>query len=110
MRRTWLPIVALASLVALAAPVRAAEPKTKKQRENAKIAAVARAKQEFVLRVDPCVPADRCDREALGFIEASEKKFVDACRECTTDERCEAERKLIRAGKAKRTVNPCAQP
>ena len=102
-------VVLVTALLATASPAgRSSDAKSKKAKDAA-VATVVRAKQEFVLRVDACIPAEQCNRELEGFINAAEQKFMEACRACATEDRCEAERTNVRSGKAKRRTNPCLQ-
>jgi len=72
------------------------------------IAAVARYKQVFIMRVDACEPPQRCSREAVSLVERAETEFLEACKACAPADRCEADRAQIREGKGKPAYNPCS--
>lgn len=75
--------------------------------DPAQLAQVFRAKGNFMFAVEACERPDRCDKQLRA---ESEEQFVKACLECAPQERCEAERQVIRDGDGKRSYNPCSAP
>lgn len=65
-----------------------------------------RSKGNFMFSVEACARPESCDRD---FLAEAEQRFMAACQACTTVERCEAERDLVKAGTAKKSVNPCSE-
>jgi len=82
-----------------------------KERETPAVSPHARAiarqtKSVFIYAQESCArDADRCDKELLADAES---RFLDSCGACNTTQRCEAERDVVRAGKARASQDPCA--
>jgi hypothetical protein len=59
-------------------------------------------------RPDACDPqAKNSDKDATRLLIQSEDRFMSICQLCATQEQCEAERVIMRAGKRSRGVAPC---
>jgi antirestriction protein ArdC len=77
--------------------------KSKSDPAEAQKVEVARLKGIFMFAVESC-ERKGCDEQLLRDSEAS---FMDECKVCATEEKCAADRDVIRAGDGKRYYNPC---
>ncbi len=82
---------------------RAAKKNKAKDPSEAQKLEVARLKGVFIFAVDSC-ERKGCDEQLL---QESESGFMQECKVCAPEEKCAADRDLIRAGNAKRNYNPC---
>ncbi len=67
-------------------------------------AAALRAKSVYMFAVEACERPDRCD---AVLRDDAEKRFMDACLACATQDLCDAERSSIQGGSARRSKDPC---
>ena len=56
------------------------------------VAAVARYKQVFIMRVDACSQPERCGSQAVSLLDRAETEFLEACQACAPADRCQADR------------------
>jgi hypothetical protein len=69
--------------------------------------AMLRLRSTYRYAVESCEQAGKdCDGTLRGD---AERRFMDACLECTTREKCEAERDVIRTGESKSQTTLCAE-
>jgi hypothetical protein len=60
-------------------------------------ATAQRARNLYKYAVESCERPEKCD---TALRDDAERRFMDACRDCATTERCETERKTILDGQA----------
>jgi guanyl-specific ribonuclease Sa len=119
MKRVMLSVIVVLALAASAstaaaaqtaaaqnAPARKATKSVRKGKADpaeAQKVEVARLKGVFMFAVQSC-ERKGCDEQLLRDAEAS---YMQECKVCATEEKCGADRDVIRAGDGKRYYNPC---
>ena len=84
-----------------------AAPDPKAAAETADSLAAQRAKAVYMYAVESCAEStSRCD---AALRDDAERRFMEACRACASDERCDQEHAAIKDGSAKRSINPCGK-
>jgi hypothetical protein len=66
---------------------------------------VLRVKRVFMFAVESCSTNQRCDQQLMRDSEAN---FMDACKVCADNDKCESDRDAIKSGDGKLGFNPCA--
>jgi hypothetical protein len=79
----------------------------KKPTDSPQVAAMKRERAQLVYAADACQTPSRCDKELR---DDAVERFVSACRECDTVERCDAEKQAILDGNVPRGGDLCARP
>jgi hypothetical protein len=112
MKRTFLPLLLLLAVPAAGAaekPARAAVQKKETKPAPAvdsKLREAAARTRNTLRRLATVCPDKKCDPADLELIANAEKRYVEACRACSTEERCEEDRAKIRDNTSKR-FGPC---
>jgi hypothetical protein len=82
-----------------ATPAKEADPKAKDSTASARFL--------FIRRVEMCSPPQHCSGETFTVVDEAEATFMNACKACASQTKCEEDRAKIREGKAQRSYNPC---
>jgi hypothetical protein len=78
----------------------------KKANDSPKVVAMKQARALLVYAAESCRNPGKCDKELR---DDTVERFVSACRECDTVDRCDAEKQAILDGNVPRGGDLCAQ-
>lgn len=79
----------------------------KKPADSPQVAAMKRERALLVYAAESCQNPSKCDKELRD--DAAER-FISACRECDTAERCDTEKQAILDGNVPRGGDLCVKP